>query len=205
MGFGMEFHEKLQELRRQKGLTQEELAASLYVSRTAISKWESGRGYPSIESLRVIAGFFSVTVDDLLSAETVLIVAEEQQKQTKTHVADTVRGLLDVCMSLLLFLPLFAERAYGVVASVSLLSLTTVQTYLKISYIAAVIALVIIGVLTLALQNCQATAWVKSKTLLSFAFGAIATLLFILTLQPYPAVFALALLAVKAFWLVKKR
>lgn len=41
----MELNEKLQELRRLKGLTQEELAASLYVSRTAISKWESGVSY----------------------------------------------------------------------------------------------------------------------------------------------------------------
>ena len=48
----MEFHEKLQELRKAKGLTQEELAEVLYVSRTAISKWESGRGFPSIDSLK---------------------------------------------------------------------------------------------------------------------------------------------------------
>ena len=46
----MEFHEKLQELRKQKNLTQEELSEILFVSRTAISKWESGRGYPSIDS-----------------------------------------------------------------------------------------------------------------------------------------------------------
>ena len=54
----MEFNEKLQELRKQKGLTQEELAVTLFVSRTAVSKWESGRGYPNIESLKTIAEFF---------------------------------------------------------------------------------------------------------------------------------------------------
>lgn len=54
----MEFNEKLQELRKQKGLTQEQLAEVLYVSRTAISKWESGRGYPSIDSLKEISKEF---------------------------------------------------------------------------------------------------------------------------------------------------
>ena len=54
----MEFQEKLQQLRKQKGLTQQELADQLYVSRTAVSKWESGRGYPNIDSLKAIAAFF---------------------------------------------------------------------------------------------------------------------------------------------------
>ena len=62
----MEFNEKLQELRKNKGLTQEELANALFVSRTAVSKWESGRGYPSIDSLREISRFFSVTIDELI-------------------------------------------------------------------------------------------------------------------------------------------
>ena len=72
----MEFHEKLQELRKQKGLTQEELAEVLYVSRAAISKWESGRGYPSIDSLKEISRYFSVTIDDLLSGEKLLSIAK---------------------------------------------------------------------------------------------------------------------------------
>lgn len=52
-----------------KGLTQEELAKILFVSRTAISKWESGRGYPSIDSLKSISKFVNVTIDDLLSSK----------------------------------------------------------------------------------------------------------------------------------------
>lgn len=76
----MEFSEKLQELRKSRGLTQEELAEALYVSRTAISKWESGRGYPSIDSLKEISKFFSVTIDDLLSGEKLLSIAEKENK-----------------------------------------------------------------------------------------------------------------------------
>ena len=81
----MEFNEKLQELRKNKGLTQEELAEALYVSRTAISKWESGRGYPSIDSLKAIAKYFSVAIDELLSSDEVLSIAEEDNKQKEKH------------------------------------------------------------------------------------------------------------------------
>ena len=56
----MEFNEKLQELRKSRGLTQEELAEALFVSRTAISKWESGRGYPNLDSLKEISKYFSM-------------------------------------------------------------------------------------------------------------------------------------------------
>ena len=74
----MEFNEKLRNLRKQKGITQEELAEKLFVSRTAVSKWESGKGYPSIDSLKMISKFYSVTVDELLSGEEMLALAEEE-------------------------------------------------------------------------------------------------------------------------------
>ena len=76
----MEFNEKLQELRKQKNLTQEELAGDLFVSRTAISKWESGRGYPGIDSLKEISRYFSVSIDELLSGEELLSVAENEKQ-----------------------------------------------------------------------------------------------------------------------------
>ena len=76
----MEFHEKLQELRKSRGLTQEELAEALFVSRTAISKWESGRGYPSIDSLKEISRYFSVSIDELLSGDQLVLIAEKENK-----------------------------------------------------------------------------------------------------------------------------
>ena len=200
----MEFNEKLQELRKQKGLTQEELAASLYVSRTAISKWESGRGYPNIESLKDIAKFFSVTVDELLSTDEVLTIAEEDSRRKEKHFRDLVYGLLDTCIALLLFLPFFAEDADGIIQSVSLIALDGVQPYLKTAYLAVVSGMTVMGVLTLTLQNCQAAVWVKSKTTASLALGAIVVLLLMISSQPYATVFAFVLLTIKALILIKR-
>ena len=51
----MDFGEKLKALRTERGLTQEQLAARLYVSRTAVSKWETGGGSPNLDSLQAVA------------------------------------------------------------------------------------------------------------------------------------------------------
>ena len=105
----MEFNEKLQELRKQKGITQEELAEALFVSRTAVSKWESGRGYPNIESLKALSKFFSVSLDELLSGDEILSIAERDGKQRERHSRDLVFGLLDCSVAMFLFLPFFGE------------------------------------------------------------------------------------------------
>ena len=93
----MEFHEKLQELRKSRGLTQEELAEALYVSRTAVSKWESARGYPSIDSLKEISRYFSVTIDELLSSDTLLSIAEKENKANLQNMCDIIFGMIDIC------------------------------------------------------------------------------------------------------------
>ena len=201
----MEFNEKLQELRKQRGITQEELAKSLYVSRTAISKWESGRGYPNIESLKAIAKFFSVTVDELLSTDEMLTIAEVDSRQKEKHFRDLIYGLLDLSISMLLFLPFFADNSDTLIQSVSLLSLIGARYYLKAAYFTVVISMIAMGVLTLALQNLQATAWIKSKTMISLILSTISVLLFIISSQPYAAVFAFVLLAIKALMLINRR
>jgi len=199
----MEFNEKLQELRKKKALTQDELAECLYVSRTAISKWESGRGYPNIDSLKVIAKFFSVTVDELLSTDEILTIAEEEQRQKEKRFRDIVLGLLDVSVVMLVFLPFFAVKVNGLIRAVSILSLTGIQLYLKACYFIMVIGTIVFGVLTLALQNLQTKFWVKSKSIISLLLSVALVLLFIISLQPYAAVFIFVLLAIKAVMLIK--
>lgn len=69
----MIFSEKLQLLRKNKGLTQEELAEKLSVSRQAVAKWESGQVYPDIFNLIQISNLFNVTVDYLVRDQECMI------------------------------------------------------------------------------------------------------------------------------------
>ncbi len=201
----MEFNEKLQELRKQKGLTQEELAEALYVSRTAVSKWESGRGVPNIESLKAISKCFSVSIDELLSSEEILAIADEDNKQRETHIRDLVFGLLDCSLIMFLFLPFFGQRGDGFIKEVSLMSLTGVALYIKISYMFIVFGIILMGVLTLALQNFEAVFWVKHKSQISIGLSAVGSICFIMTLQPYAALFIFIFLGIKELMLIKWR
>jgi len=199
----MEWNVKLQELRKQKGLTQEELAQALYVSRAAVSKWESGRGYPSIDSLKAIASFFSVTLDQLLYAEETLAASAEVPKEKSS--GDLLWGLMDLSIITLLFLPFFGQTAEGRVLEVCLLSLTEVQPYLRAAFMTVVFGMALSGILTLALQNCGTSLWLKAKRKTSFALHIAGVLLFIISRQPYAAVFLLILLIIKGGMLLRKQ
>ena len=201
----LELHEKLQELRKQKGLTQEELAEALYVSRTAISKWESGRGVPNIESLKAISRFYSVSLDDLLSGDELLSIAEDDHRKQEQHTRDLLFGLLDCGASLLLFLPLFGQSTDNSLQTVSLLGFSAVSQWLRTLSFLIVGAMALFGVLTLALQNYSALFWCKNKGLISMLLNIVAVFLFILCRQPYAAAFVFVFLVIKTLLLLKRR
>ena len=193
----MEFYEKLQELRKQKGLTQEELANKLCVSRTAVSKWESGRGYPNIDSLKAMAKFFAVTIDELLSGDEVLTIAEEEHHKKERYFLDLVFGLLDCSVAMFFFLPFFGQKVNGVIYEVSLLTLTEIASYMRLAYFAVVVFIVLNGILTLALQNCRKTVWMRYKCWSSLFLNAVGVLLFSMSLQPYAAALLFVFIVIK--------
>lgn len=195
----MEFNEKLRMLRKQKGLTQEELAKALFVSRAAVSKWESGRGYPSIDMLKQMASLFSVSLDELLSCEEKIISRIEREA-----FYDLIFGALDFCTLSLLFLPIFAQRLGNTISEVPLIELTTISPWLKIIYFVVILAMVVFGVLTFALQHSSANFWLRSKRILSVSLNVLGTLLFISSLQSYVAVFLFVLLAIKVLTIILK-
>lgn len=62
----MKFNETLQQLRKAAGLSQEDVAKRLFVSRQSVSKWENGGAEPGIENLKALANLYGVTVDELV-------------------------------------------------------------------------------------------------------------------------------------------
>lgn len=200
----MEFGEKLQQLRRKRGLTQEELAGALYVSRTAVSKWESGRGYPNIDSLKAIARFFGVTIDDLLSGGEMLTLAEEDSREQEARTQNQVFGLLDAGCAMFLFLPLFGYQEDGTVHMTSLLSPGGLAPYMKAAYILLVVAITAAGVLTLTLRHERVALWQRHKRSVSLALGAVGALLLIAGRQVYAAAIVFIFLVIKALVFYKK-
>ena len=62
----MEFSERLKELRSEKGISQAKLAADIHISRSAVAKWENGLGLPNDESLKLLADYLGITIDELI-------------------------------------------------------------------------------------------------------------------------------------------
>ena len=195
---------RIKELRIKNKISQKTLGGYLGISDRAVSKWESGRGYPNIDSLKAIACFFSVTIDELLSSDEVLTIAEADHQQKESGFRDLVFGLLDCSVAMFFCLPLLAQRTDGMVEAVSLLSVTQIAFPVKAAYFAAVIAAILLGILTLALQNHHGKRWLYSKHRLSLLLNSLGVLLFIISLQPYAASFLFLFLLIKILILAKK-
>ncbi len=199
----VEFYEKLQELRKSKGLTQEELAEALYVSRTAVSKWESGRGYPSIDSLKEISSYFSVSIDELLSGEKLLSIAERENKSNMQNLCDMLIGILDLLSVTLIVLPLYPNPIDGYIFSVNLFSYTETTSFNRFVYWGLFTTLMAAGIAKILLTRLKIVKGRKLLTAGSMGLSILAVLFLAMTREAYAVTMAFLLFVTKGILLWK--
>lgn len=193
----MEFHEKLQELRKSRNLTQEELAEELYVSRTAISKWESGRGYPSIDSLKAISGFFSISIDELLSADALVSIAENENRSNIQRICDVLFGTVDLTGILLALLPLYSRQMDNSVITVNLWNFKPENNWISIICWLLIVAFVLPGIVKIVLNYMHIDKGKDIITISSVLISMTAVLYFSMIRETYCVVIVFLQLMIK--------
>lgn len=199
----MEFYEKLQELRKRRGMTQEELAEVLFVSRAAVSKWESGRGYPGIDSLKALSGYFCVTIDELLSGERLLSIAEKERQAGIQNICDLAFGLTDLFAFLLIVLPLYPKTIGGYVYAVNLFSYTETALRNRTGYWIVFTVLILMGALKILLKTAHADRMQKIIAVFSLLIGVLAVFFLALAGETYAVILVFSLLLVKGILFIQ--
>ncbi|TNU88789.1 helix-turn-helix domain-containing protein [Eggerthella lenta] len=195
----MDFGEKLKALRTERGLTQEQLAARLYVSRTAVSKWETGGGSPNLDSLQAVARLFDVSVDDLLSADDLIVFARDERRSTARSSGMLSFGLLDVLAVVFAFIPLYGVDDGSFVRMANLADYgASVDFGASFAVMAAaVVSLMFVGAVEIVLAAAGSHRAARIVALVGFAVQALAVVLFASTMQPYATTLMFALLLAK--------
>ena len=199
----MEFNEKLQELRKSRGLTQEDLAQALFVSRTAISKWESGRGYPGIDSLKEIAKYFSVTIDELLSGEKLITIAENENRHNIRRLCNLFLGITDLMSLMLIVLPLYPNPVNGFVYAVNLINYKDTTPMIRLIHWILFLFLSMIGAVKIILTECKIEKGQKYATACSMVTGIFTVFFLAMTREAYATTAAFLLLIIKGILLIK--
>ena len=120
---------------------------------------ESGKGYPNIESLKCISKFFSVTIDELLSGEELITLAETENRSNLKKIYSFIYGILDMMAVTFILLPLYGNLVDGYIYSVNLLSFTdTTPIYLAIYWIVFIV-LIALGIAKLMCVCFEKESW----------------------------------------------
>lgn len=115
----MEFREKLKKLRNEKKISQQVLADAIFVSRSAVAKWESGLGMPCDESMRALEGFFGVECDSLLTDKPDEVIVKKNIRMRKAAaVFGAAASALIIILSILLAISVLC-KSYGLTSKMA--------------------------------------------------------------------------------------
>ena len=126
----MEFSSKIREVRKKENLTQEEFAEKIFVSRNAVAKWETNRGYPDIQNLITISDVFEISLDELIKKDKNVknkIIAESSSK--KWHLL-VIIYLITIILYILYFL--FVHKIFMIGFLIATLFMLVIEVYIFI-------------------------------------------------------------------------
>lgn len=201
----MELSEKLQQLRKQKNMTQEQVAEQLYVSRTAISKWESGKGYPNIDSLKRISKLFAVTIDELLSGDELIHIAATENHSNMRKIFGYIYAVLDMMAIALILLPLYGQPAENYIQSVNLLHYSDTTQVILTGYWIVFISLIVLGMTQLVFAHFENEPWQLILSKISFAIDVAAIIFFFATREPYVGTMLFFFFVIKVLAMLKEK
>ena len=170
----MAFGEKLQEVRKQSGMTQETFAEQLHVSRQAVSRWESGRGYPEIEKILYICHRYHTTLDALFADELPPVEAEEAEVEQPIAGKPLKRSFVDFLSNLSPYDKLIG----GTLLFIVLLSLMALAHSMKggsggnMTFV-WIAAIVIFGIAEVLALELGAVLWLQIVVFLAVSIAAL--------------------------------
>lgn len=98
----MRFNEKIKQLRIDNNMTQEDLAKICFVSRNAVSKWENDKGYPNLDSLKILSKHFDIPIDKLLNNEDICIISVKNNEKQKQVILNITLFIIYVLIGILI-------------------------------------------------------------------------------------------------------
>ena len=175
----MNFPEKLKALRKEKGLTQEELSREIFVSRSLISKYESEAVYPTKENAEKLALYFDVRISDLIDNEdTVQLILKKNDNTDKINFILSCI-IITICSlaTLLVFIPMLKVSYYDYSQGVPLINYKIVSP-LSIALcnnnpivIITIISLIANSVLSIFNIKIKDNVWLKLISYLLFVIN----------------------------------
>ncbi len=134
-GWNMRFNEKLQILRKEKKLSQEQLADMLDVTRQAVSKWESGTTYPEMDKLIIICKIFNCSLDDLTNDEITEIKVEKKNTNpfSLNNILDSFLGFIE--KTVMMFRNMSLKQIMGCLVTMFILALILLLMYIPFNII----------------------------------------------------------------------
>ena len=180
------------------------LSSGLFYIYKAVALWLwAGKGYPSLDSLKGISSFFSVTIDELLSGEKLISIAEKENRSNLQNICNLLTGIVDVFSFMLIVLPLYPKHMGEAVLAVNLFSYSETAVFIKMAYWGIFLVLIMAGVIEIVMSQRNTGKGKKALQVSSMIFSIIAVIFLALTREAYATTLAFMLFLLKGILTVK--